>query len=560
MKKFALALLATNIIATAILAQKEEMKELWSVKLTHDADNTGLEESSGTLFSSNEKDMTVISPESGKVKWTNHFKDMGVKLRKVDEQIPMYEAKVHFLFERKLGKDQMVVIDLETGKLLWNTDKYQNIGYENVVYIPEMESFAISTKEALTMVKARTGEEVWSTTKFKGVVGAYLYDENEKAIIMLNYKPTAIAALFAGFKNQLVKINMSNGDIIWDVAYRGLVEKAVVSRKPLLKLWLSGDRLFLGLNGLHVYDYKTGKSQWSVAYDQSALDTYRRGFNGFGLGGKKLIAYSVYEAIADPIFDGNDVYIFDMASKNSQYVKKYDLISGKLLWTSPEIKKCAIAPNMYKLNNQIILQIGGVARVEAVYQITEKGANGAIYTYNQYKIFYQNFGPYGVTSFSADNGQQIWRSERFSKGVTNVFPHEDKLIVCSGKAIYSLDQKTGAEKYEVSLKDDNINNAYKIFDRGGDNVMILAEKGVSLHKKSDGSKVWAVRTKRGDFDGFYGNTAIYATEKDDQFAIDTETGKFTYYDARKGAKTQITNDGEYLFVFEKKYVTKLSTK
>lgn len=560
MKKILLTGFAIAAAFVGSLAQKEEMKELWSVKLTHDADNTGLEESSGTLFSSNEKDMTVISPENGSVKWTNHFKDMGVKLRKVDEQIPMYEAKVHFLFERKFGKDQMVVIDLETGKLLWNTDKYQNIGYENVVYIPEMESFAISTKEALTMVKARTGEEVWSTTKFKGVVGAYIYDANEKAIIMLNYKPTALAALFSGFKNQLVKINMTNGDIIWDVAYFGLVEKAVVSRKPLLKLWLNGDRLFLGLNGFHVYDYKTGKIQWSVAYDQSALDTYRRGIGAFGFGGRRLIAYSVYEAIADPIIEGNDVYIFDMASKGSQYVKKYDLISGKLLWTSPEIKKCAIAPNMYKLNGQIILQIGGVARVEAIYEITERNSDGSTYTYRQYKIFYQNFGPYGISSFNADNGQQVWRSERFAKGVTNVFPHEDKLIVCSGKAIYSLDQKTGAEKYEILLKDDDINNAYKIFDRGGDNVMILAEKGVSLHKKSDGSKVWSVRTKRGDFDGFYGNTAIYATEKDDQFAIDTESGKFTYYDARKGAKTQITSDGNFMFVFEKKNVTKLSTK
>jgi outer membrane protein assembly factor BamB len=45
------------------------------------------------------------------------------------------------------------------------------------------------------------------------------------SLVMVNFKPTALGALFAGFKNQIVRINMDNGDIIWEYTYIGIIEK-----------------------------------------------------------------------------------------------------------------------------------------------------------------------------------------------------------------------------------------------------------------------------------------------------------------------------------------------
>jgi outer membrane protein assembly factor BamB len=541
------------------MVSAQDMKELFSFKLPHEGDKVfELSEARNLLLIGDEKQISLLDAVKGDIKWNSKFKEISPKLRSVDEIIPMWDAGVVFLFERKMGKDQISVIDVLTGKELWASQKYQNVNGDNVVYISEMDAFAISTKEALTMIKTKNGEELWSTAKFKGVVGAYVYDGNNKTLLMLNYKPTNLAALFAGFKNQLCLINMTNGDIVWETDYRGIVEKKVVTRDPVLKLNIVGERIFLSLNGLQIYKYSNGEKLFTLAYDQTALEAIRSGIPS-GYGGRKIVRSTVYNAIADPIIDGNDLYIFDMQDKRHQFVKKYDLNSGKLIWSSPELKQLIIAPNMYKVGDKIILQVGGAAEVQAVCENKVQAGQMTLIYYTNH-IFYQNYKPYGVMAFNDADGTQIWRSERFSRGVTNLFPSDNNVIVCSGKAIYSLDINTGEEKYEIPLADDNINNAIRISDYGKDQVLIIGEKGISAHKKSDGSKIWSVRTKRGDFDGVFGHTAFYGNDNGDQFAIDCESGKFTNYDGRKGARTIQTLDGEYLYILEKKNITKAETK
>ncbi len=553
-------LLALSLLwFVAVMAWSQDMKETYSFKLPHEGDKVfELAEERNLLLIGDEKQISLLEATKGEIKWNAKFKEISARLRSVDEIIPMWDAGVVFLFERKMGKDQISVIDVLTGKELWATQKYQNISGDNVVYISEMDAFAVSTKEALTMIKTKTGEELWSTAKFKGVVGAYVYDAANKYLLMLNYKPTNLAALFTGFKNQLVLINMTNGDIIWETDYRGIVEKKVVTRDPVLKMNIIGERIFLALNGLQIYKYSNGEKLFTLAYDQSAMEAIRSGIPS-GYAGRKIVRSTVYNAIADPIIDGNDLYIFDMQDKRHQFVKKYDLNSGKLIWSSPELKQLTIAPNMYKVGDKIVLQVGGAAEVQAVCENKVQAGQMTIIYYTNH-IFYQNYKPYGVMAFNDSDGTQAWRSERFSKGVTNLFPSDNNVVVCSGKALYAMDIKTGEEKYEVPLGDDNINNALRIMDYGNDQVLIVGEKGISAHKKSDGSKIWAVRTKRGDFDGVFGKTAFYGNDNGDQFAIDCDNGKFTNYDGRKGARTIQTLDGEYLYILEKKNITRAETK
>ncbi len=39
--------------------------------------------------------------------------------------------------------------------------------------------------------------------------------KTDHTLTMVNFKPTALEALFAGFKNQIARINLKNGEILW---------------------------------------------------------------------------------------------------------------------------------------------------------------------------------------------------------------------------------------------------------------------------------------------------------------------------------------------------------
>ncbi len=398
------------------------------------------------------------------------------------------------------------------------------------------------------MIKARTGEEIWTTTKFKGVVGAYTVS-NDNHIIMLNFKPSAIASLFAGFKNQIVKINMQNGDVLWDQTYIGLAEKKVVTRESTARLRLVTGKVFLHLNGIQVFDYVTGAQQWSAAFDAD-LNVV-----GAPAGTKRFGCYGV---VADPVILDNDVYLIDMKDKKKQFIKKYDLNSGKLLWTSPEIESAKALPGLYYIDGTILLQIGGVIECQAYIQQRTRNPDGSYSISERWMVYYRNVKPNGVQAFNATNGQKLWESERFKKGITNGFPVGANFIVSSGKALYSLDIKTGAEKAEVVLTDDDIGLVQKILDYP-DRVIVVGEKGISGHNKTDGKLINSGRWKSGDFAGLYGKTLLFQRENDDFAAYDVETCKFLSYNARKNSVSKLSSDGQFVYVWEKNTVSKLTT-
>lgn len=546
------------LLSSVLNAQKpSDMRQVWSLDLSHRFEQSGLSEKLNMVHGSNEKNFSVVNTETGSLIWGKPFNEIFEKIKKVDLQIPMYPSKAILLFDKKMGKDQMVVVDIETGKVLWSTAKYQGITHaDEIVYVSEMDAYAIVTNEALTMVKARTGEELWSTTKMNTPVAKYIVDRDDNTLTIINMPRNFLGAVFKGFKNQLIKINMKTGDVIFDVAYRGFIEKKVITREPVVNMWIKGDKLMLQLNGLQVFDYKSGKNLWGATYDVS--------FNDISVGAYgKVESKGVYGAVADPIYDGEFVYLIDMQSKRSQYIKKYETNTGKLVWTSPEIKDARVIPGLYKIGDVITIQVGGA--VEAQYISKKTDSEGNVTTYRVKKFV--NVKPYNVQAFKVSDGTQLWESERFKKGISNMFPNGNNIIICSGKALYSMDAVSGKELYEVPLKDDDISGAEKILnpenlgaDVNKDNVIIIGAKGVSAHNIKTGAKVWAVRTKDGEFNGIYGTTAFYQKENDDQFAIDANTGSATYYNARKNSESEYSSDGKYMYIFEKKTVSKLATK
>lgn len=416
MKKQLLTLLAIWCIL-GVNAQ-DEMPVVWELKTDHKIiyDGTGTEDRNYS-YASSDKEITFFANKTGRVLWTKPFKQLTPNLSKIDELIPFWEANTLFLFDRKMGKDQIACIDMQTGSLLWSTDKYQNVSEENIVYIPERNGFAISLKDRLVFMKVSNGEEVWSTAKFKGVVGRYIYT-NDGHLVTVNFIPSGLVALFTGLKNVIAKINMDNGDIVWENTYIGRAERKLISKEFMYDIKVEGPRVLLILNGVQVYDYNTGATLWSAAFDYTP-DGVRRPANA--------IRYGVYGAVADPVLspDNLDLYVLDMSNKRNQYVKKYDANTGKMIWTSPEIKEARAIPGMYLIGDMVLLQIGGIVEIQTYEKFETQ-----YYTQYFYRTYYDNVKPNGLQAFNSKDGSLAWESEKFKKGITNAYVDGEDLLIC----------------------------------------------------------------------------------------------------------------------------------
>jgi len=543
---FAIALISSAFLVKA----QDDMPVVWEARMDHKIQHTGTgTEERGYSYAASDKEITVFENSTGKVKWTKKFKEIAPKLGKIDELIPAWESNLIFLFDRKMGKDQIACVDMETGAFLWNTDKYQDVTEDNAVYIAEEQAFAISLKAQLVLIKARTGEELWSTSKFKGVVGKYIYT-NDRHLVCVNFVPSALGALFSGFKNQIAKINLKNGDIVWENTYIGRAERKVISRDFLYDLILDGDKVILMMNGYQVYDYKTGSSLWSAAFDYTPDGIANRPANA-----KK---FGVYGAVADPVRVGNDLYVLDMSNKRNQFVKKYDANSGKLIWTSPEIKDARAIPNMYIIGDKIVLQIGGSVEAQAYIYKRTTNPDGSVTITEEWKIWYPNVKPNGVQAFSTTDGKPVWESERFRKGITNMIEDGNHVVVCSGKALYKMDVNSGKEIYEVPVAKGGVGNAESIQSHN-DMIVVVGEKGVSTFRKDNGELVASGKYKTSMPEDRFDNILIMKTDGADIAAFDLNTCKYLEFKARKGAVTTLTTDGTYVYVYENKTVTKVKT-
>lgn len=543
---FAFALFAGLISVKA----QDDMPLVWESRMDHKIVHTGTgTEERGFSYAASDKEITVFDNKTGKPKWNKKFKELAPKLNKIDDLIPFWESDVIFLFDRKMGKDVLAVVEMESGNFLWSTDKYQDVDEENVVYIPEEQSFAISLKKELVFIRARTGEERWSTAKFKGVVGKYAIT-SDGYMVMVNFVPSSLGALFTGFKNQIAKVDIRNGDIVWENTYIGRAERKVISREFLYDLFIDGDKVMLMMNGYQVYDLKTGASLWSAAFDYTP--------DGLGKRPANAKKFGVYGAVADPVRVGDDLYVLDMSNRRSQYIKKYDANSGKLLWTSPEIKEARAIPNMYIMGDKIVLQIGGNVEAQAYIYRRTQNADGSVSIYEEWRIWYPNVKPNGVQAFNTSDGSLVWDSERFRKGITNMIEAGSNVIVSSGKALYSMDINTGKELYEVPVAKGGVGNAQMIFPYK-DMVAVIGEKGVSTFKMSNGDLVANGKYKTSLLEDRFDNIVIMKTEGADIAAFDLNTCKFLEFKARKGATTSLTTEGEYVYVYENKTVSKVRT-
>lgn len=545
--------ITTVIMALAICLgswAQDEMNTVWEIGLEHQTDMIGTGLEGGISYAASDKKITVFNNEDGKILWSKPYKEIAPKLRKVNELIPFWESGCIFLFDRKIGKDQIAVIDMKTGEPLWTTDQYQNVSEETVYYVPEKDAFAIvMTKglvktSSLVFIKAKTGEEVWETERLKGVIAQAIQGDDGK-FVLFNMAPNGLQFLLNGMKNQVMKMDFDSGDVIWEAPYSGVIEKKVITKELLAELRLEEGKIFLMASGIQVYDYKTGSQLWAASYDSTP---------SIKKAPKGALKFGVYGGVADPVVIGRDVYVLEMSNKKNQKLKKYDINSGRLLWTSPEIEGAKAIPNMVVIDGTVVLQIGGSVEVQQKTRTKNSDGQWVIST----SVYYHNVKPTGVQGFDAETGKSLWSSERFKKGITNMIESEGNVIVCSGKALYKMDAKTGQEQYEVNIKEDGVGLVDLILPYK-DQIIIVALKGVSSHNVSDGKLKGVAKYKKSYILDNVGNKLIMKTAKDDIACYNLDTVTYKKYNNKNGAHTTLSRDSKYAYVYIKKKVMKLST-
>ncbi len=554
---------------------------VWESEFDNKATRLAVNDGDGTYILGTDDNSATVLDANGKMVWSGDYKKITTnKTNKCEYQYVIWKPKGGYLFlfdERKMGTDRVAVIDIANGKELWNSEEYQNLmpkgtksedgadegELETVKYITELDAFLISQRASVILVKANTGEKVWETNRFKGGVGKYIYDAKRNEIIMVNFKPTALGALFAGFKNQLVKINALNGEVLWDATFMGTVEKELVTRRAILDLWIKGDKIYMYLNGLQVYNINNGQKLWEAIYEND-MD-----------GGKGLFSNTknkkYYRTIADPIFEENAVYLVMLGTRDrTKYIEKHDLESGKLLWASEKITGAFSMPNLYKAGDKIVLQIGGKVQVQEYRMETRSSPMGGTYRESVPYIYWDyKAQKNGVLAIDDKTGLTSWRSEKFDKRITDIIIDQDKTaFVGDGDEFYGYDIASGKQLFDVKHNDAGVGKASDVIDFG-DRVVVLSEKGLASYNKKDGTRAYATDKIRG-VDFFYEIEGNYylrdqRNSKNIIYGIDMTNGetkgsvqsKGKGGSPKYGAGIDITTDGEFIFAFKGKKVEKI---
>jgi hypothetical protein len=555
---------------------------VWESEFENKASFLAASDGYGTLILGTDDNSASVLDATGKTLWNGDYKKLTTNnTNKSEYQYIILKDKGGYLFlfdERKMGTDRVACLDLETGKELWNSEQFQNLipkgtkGIEGqdqgeldtVKYIRELDAFLVSQKASIILVKADTGEKIWETNRFKGGVGKYIYNEKKNEIIMVNFKPTALGALFTGFKNQLVRINAANGEILWDATFMGTVEKELVTRRAVIDMWIKNDKVFLYLNGLAVYDYKNGQKLWESIYEND-MD----GGGGGMFSNTKQKKY--YRTIADPLFTEDAVYIVILGGRDkTKYLEKHDLESGKLLWASEKVTGAFCVPNVHKAGDKIVVQIGGKVQVQEYRMESRSDGMGGTYKVSVPYIYWDyKAQKNGVACLDDTNGKTAWRSEKFDKRITDLILENDKTVfVGDGDQFYSYDVASGNQLFDVKHGDAGVGKATDVIDFGK-NVVVLSEKGLASYTKSDGKRNYSSDKIKGvDYFFQLGDNYFLRDQRNSKniiYGINMENGdtKGSVQSKGKGGNPQygngidITEDGEYIFAFKGKKVEKI---
>lgn len=529
--------------------------KVWESKMENDASYKKYTSGDGTLIiGTTKKEICVLNGNNGQKLWSGTFADIA-GAKEADAQEYLEKAGQFYIINNQKGKDQLICIDAKTGKKLWENEDFEQIYLSNVEFIEPIQSIAVVMKRGLVMLDAQTGKVKWTLDGFVGALGRYLYHEETKQLLLLNYNPNALKSIFKGFKNQLICVNAENGQVAWEQTFREIIEmkrfasqsftvtdwivkgieKGIGNENILVNLFVKNNKVFLMFNGLTVYDLKDGKKLWDADYNVSL----NRGVAG---------SSQLYDAVAWPIVTDQYVYVLDFGEMSrKKTVKKYDIETGKLIWDCDVDGRRVVIPNMLLVDGTLVLQIGG--------KVNKQGEDKTGY----FKTYYSKWewqGPFGLKGIDDATGKIKWETEKFDDRISNIITLNNNLYVADKSSLYTINSASGEKLKEIKLKKTDAGKPQHIFAHN-DKLLVLCEDGLDAFSPN-GDLLYSVVNKDASLDksDIQGDCFFLAGD-DELIAVNISDGKVCgSYKTKKGYDYDVKNNGESFFMYHDELVSR----
>lgn len=472
----------------------------------------------------------AMNGKTGEIIWQKTFSDI-ISSKKVDVQYVNQDAGIIFLYDKRMGKDLLACLDLHTGNLLWQTDRFEGFRIGNIVYIPEVKSFVLTAKDGFHMLDARTGEIKWSTDRFRGALADKHYDSNNNELLALNYK-TSWGALFSGFKNQLMSIDAQTGKVNWEAEYFGVIHTSPFSRRLVFDWEITPEHIILMIQGVQVIDRKTGKEIW------------KSDFNFYDV--KGLGNTYIYGGVTYPLIDGEFMYlVYNKPMSGKVMLQKLRMRDGSIVWETKLEGRNPVIPYMKLVDGNLVLQVGGLVTIE--------GSNSKGETFQNVRWD----GPFGVMVVNAENGSVVWQNTKLKKRSIAPLVHNNQVITADEKALYIFDLASGNLVKTVNIKEIKAGAPVDI-SMYDNKVLFLGENGLTvldaqsmLVKFNVPLKKLYGRVSERFYDHYY-----LANKKQRQYLRLSDGSVPLKFNQEKNSLTIIANKGKTVFYMNKKGISR----
>ena len=541
MSKFYLIFFVALFYSAAFGQQK--MPLIWESRIEHDIIYTGTgSEERGISFVASQEEITVLNNGSGNIIWNKKISGLISGLTEIDDLICYWEADALILIAHNNKTYQLVCIDILKGALLWQLDGLKKITESNLVYLRDVNAFAYSQPDGLILIERYSGTGIMHLKDFQGIIGTYYYDPDYGAIVFVNMEPDGFNAQSKDFKNQIIKINWPDGEVLWENTFKGKASLELMTKEPVFELHFSKGKVVLWLDGIYVYDYKNGTKEWSSSYSCSTYKMCKKpnGVKKFG----------IYNHVSSAIVNDKNIYAFSNNSEGNTTLINYDLESGNEKWLAPLDESRAL-PYLEVLQDEIIIQRGGAIETQAYF--VEKSGDYFVY---KWKRDHPLIKPAGITAISTSNGSKVWEYNADDDYLTNVVPCGNYLFVGTRDEILSIDKSNGNINLLIDNRAANIGEIRFVYKHNENIIIAIGEKGISAYNSNSGYQLYASGYKDLNFDECIGGFVIMRSLKDEMAVFDMESGHYKYYKLKSGGISTLSKNGKYLYVYGKKSVQK----
>jgi len=589
MKKQTLLILVWLVALTAY--SQENFPLVWKVKFAFNPYVYNFRNPQGTLFfGANNKTVQMLD-ENGKELWSEKSDKYGLK--EIDLVTWIKDAHVIRL-GIKSSKNQTplsVFVDARTGQELWRTEKITWMGFDGATidesYISELNAIYAQYGWEMVMIELKTGKEIWNINTYKnlkleslecfhpdgmdiievvidGITRSYyelktgapvskitskyftqqsshlgsLIVPDEDIHLRLDYKRKLMRGSTGTSTPMLLSAKkFSNGEPLWQVKFDANLVTTLVTQRDMLKFFVSDRRVFVVYEGISVFDLKTGKELWKSDFNNSEVS--------IGLKAKQELG------LADlPLVNGNEVYIADL-TKNCYGVRKVNASSGKTLWQTEKYKSEDIIPALHLKNNVLLAQFGGVINIQT-YIETDK----SIRTTSKWKFR----GIADIKAFDPATGKLLWdgKSLGLKMDFISSFQFDNEhVFFFTDKEFIAVDIAIGQVKTRIDLKDARLGEPLMVKIEAGKAYAIM-DKGFCGLDLNTESILFVSKVK--EVTGYFekgGRCFLLTGDEQEHFVgINLESGKIL--GKLEGSEDNVTVDGKFVIDMRKENVVKYS--